>query len=537
MTTEHSSKDLGHLGIVSVVCDQIGLVEAVDEMIPPDPRAEMTTGEAVKLMVINGLGFSSKPLYLESMFFNCRPVKRFLNREFNSEQITDDRLGRALDRCYEANCTKLFASIAMQASTLYSVNTRFRHLDTTSMSVHGNYDTENSLGLIEFGYSKDKRTDLKQFMISMISSSDGDIPLLAQTISGNTSDKKHFREALKSLKEQMDPNDPFYFVADSALYTQETIRDISEEKRWITRVPENIKAAKEVIRSTDSEHMQYVSDGYSIAKFGSIFGDIQQRWLVVFSEKALARESKTLERRFEREMESKRKELKKLCSKEFHCKEDALTALGTFKKKLKLVQCADHTLEERAVYPSKGRPKKDAVAQVRYLISTSLMRDQDSIDSWLSRKGKFIIATNELDEGNLSDTDLLQYYKKQQSVERGFRFLKDPLFLTSSVFLKKEKRIVALGMIMCLCLLVYTLAQRLLRQKIADQESWVADQKGKPTTRPTMRWVFQVFEGVHLLIIEVRGIREEKVLNLNEDRLRVLRILGPPFRKIYENAA
>ena len=131
----------------------------------------------------------------------------------------------------------------------------------------------------------------------------------------------------------------------------------------------------------------------------------------------------------------------------------------------------------------------------------------------------------------------MEYYKEQQSVERGFRFLKDPLFLTSSVFLKKEERIVALGMMMCLCLLVYTLAQRLLRQKILDQETWVADQKGKPTKRPTMRWIFQVFEGVHLLIIEMKGIREEKVLNLNKDRLRILGILGPPFEKIYETAA
>lgn len=262
-----------------------------------------------------------------------------------------------------------------------------------------------------------------------------------------------------------------------------------------------------------------------------------QKQCYTTSEKALARESKTLEQRFEREMELKRKELKKLCSKEFHCREDALTAIKAFKKKLKLVQCIDYKLEERATYPSKERPKKEAFAQTRYSISTSLTRDQDAINSWLSRKGKFIIATNELDEGNLSDIDLLQYYKEQQSVERGFRFLKDPLFLTSSVFLKREERIVALGMIMCLCLLVYTLSQRLLRQRIAEQESWVADQKGKPTKRPTMRWIFQVFEGIHLLIIEDNGMREEKVLNLNEERLRVLGILGPPFEKIYETAA
>ncbi|NEQ76765.1 MAG: hypothetical protein F6K23_29340 [Okeania sp. SIO2C9] len=45
--------------------------------------------------------------------------------------------------------------------------------------------------------------------------------------------------------------------------------------------------------------------------------------------------------------------------------------------------------------------------------------------------------------------------KDQQSVERGFRFLNAPLFLTDSVFLKSHQRIEALGLIMSLCLLVY----------------------------------------------------------------------------------
>jgi len=95
----------------------------------------------------------------------------------------------------------------------------------------------------------------------MLSSGDGDVPLLAQTIPGNTSDKKHFREMLKSLKGQIDPSDPFYFVADSALYTRETSRDISREKHWITRVPESIKAVKECMRGVDSEHMKELEMG------------------------------------------------------------------------------------------------------------------------------------------------------------------------------------------------------------------------------------------------------------------------------------
>ena len=96
--------------------------------------------------------------------------------------------------------------------------------------------------------------------------------------------------------------------------------------------------------------------------------------------------------------------------------------------------------------------------------------DSEALKEKEVTKGKFIVATNDLDRTRLSSQDLLDHYqesicKEQQCVERGidfpFGFLKDPLFMTSSVFLKNEERVVALSMIMCLCLLVYMIAQRL----------------------------------------------------------------------------
>ena len=67
----------------------------------------------------------------------------------------------------------------------------------------------------------------------------------------------------------------------------------------------------------------------------------------------------------------------------------------------------------------------------------------------------------------MSNSEVLSEYKAQQSNERGFRFIKDPLFFTSSVFVKKPERVEAIGMIMGLCLLVYNLAQRKLRQQLS----------------------------------------------------------------------
>lgn len=536
MASKFFSKDFNHLGIVAIVCDQIGLVDAIDAMTLPDPRADLTIGETIKLMVINGLGFTSRPLYLESQFFQSKPINRLIGRNVPSEQITDDRLGRCLDRCFTYGCSELFAKVATRAALTYGVDQRFRHLDTTSMNVEGEYE-EEGIGLIRFGYSKDHRSDLKQFMISLMSSKDGDVPLLAQTIAGNSSDKTHFREVLQSLKNQMDPQEPFYYVADSALYNKETIGTISEKMMWITRVPETLKAAKSLTRSIPLENMEEIGNGYRLVEIGSQYGNIPQRWVLVFSEQAQKREKKTLEKRIKKEIEEKGKALKNLRSKEFGCQKDALTALRSFEKKLKYLKCQQVQLEEKPTYQKRGRPTKGSSAKIVFRIQALLERDEEKIGQLVSEKGKFIIATNELDEIKLPKEEMLECYKGQQSVERGFRFLKDPFFLTSSVFLKKDTRIVALSMIMCLCLLVYTLAQRLLRHRILQTEKKVANQKGKPTDRPTIRWIFQVFEGVHVLLIKDENTTEEQVLNLYPERRLILEILGPPFQKIYENAA
>lgn len=87
-----------------------------------------------------------------------------------------------------------------------------------------------------------------------------------------------------------------------------------------------------------------------------------------------------------------------------------------------------------------------------------------------------MLATNQLDKESLSDEQLLIHYKQQQGIERGFRFLKDPLFFASSVFLKTPERIMALAFIMALSLLVYNLGQRQLRLAL-DSNSHFEEEK------------------------------------------------------------
>jgi transposase len=106
-----------------------------------------------------------------------------------------------------------------------------------------------------------------------------------------------------------------------------------------------------------------------------------------------------------------------------------------------------------------------------------------------------------LDSNELTHDSILSEYKAQQSCERGFTFLKDPLFFADSIFLKSPERIESPGMIMGLCLLVYTLLQRQIRNPLRESKSTVKNQLGKPTDRPTLRWIFPCFQSIHLVTL------------------------------------
>ncbi|NEP20296.1 MAG: IS1634 family transposase, partial [Leptolyngbya sp. SIO4C1] len=133
-----------------------------------------------------------------------------------------------------------------------------------------------------------------------------------------------------------------------------------------------------------------------------------------------------------------------------------------------------------------------------------------------------ILATNQLDSAQWPADKLLPEYKGQQKTERGFRFLKDPLFFASALFVKKAQRVEALALIMALTLMVYTLAERKLRQTLARQQQTVLNQKQQPTARPTFRWVMQKFQGIHLVEID----QLKQVSNLSDERRRIIRFLG-----------
>jgi transposase len=128
----------------------------------------------------------------------------------------------------------------------------------------------------------------------------------------------------------------------------------------------------------------------------------------------------------------------------------------------------------------------------------------------------------------------LAAYKAQGgSVERGVRFLKDPLFFADSLFLKRPERLMALLMVMGLALLVYALAEHTVRTEWGRRGMSLPDQRGQPTQQPTMRRLFQIFEGIDVLWLRPPLGGQHLVLNLKPIHRQILNLLGPEVRKCY----
>jgi transposase len=453
-----------------------------------------------------------------------------LGPEVSPCDLNDDAIGRALDELYKAGPELIYSLVAARAIKNYNIKIDKLHGDTTSISVQGEYNGNKNEGLIRFGYSKDRRNDLKQFILSSFATSDGGIPIFGSAVAGNTSDAKHFREVFKKLKENMilDLGDAI-LICDAAAYSKETI-GLLLIRPWIFRAPDTINDAKALKANTPNESFVMLKNGYSIFESTSSYGDVQQRWILVRSEQAFDRAKKTITRNVSKEIKDLEAKIKKCKPKEFENIELAEQAIAKFTTKMKY-----HTIKVLKALPNEKVPIRGGIEKQLVIGGAKVLIQQqiDKINRLIDAKSKFIIATNVLDNKKLPAENVLVEYKNQFKVEKGFRFLKNPLCMADSIYLKNENRIIALSMVMLITLLVYAIAERALRKALVERNVSVMNQVNKPIQNPTMRWVFQTMEDV----IVLRYYENEKIItkitNLTDELVLIIELLGPQCMKRY----
>ena len=502
-TEQMTITDAKHMPIVKAYAKKIGLVDTIDRMV--DTQMELSPGMAVFGMVLDTLS-GRTPLYRLTEFFEEKDTELLLGADIEPERFCDYNLGRSMDKIFETGTQKIFSQLAQKALTVFAVDPRRLHFDTTSVSVFGDYDLIDPPFDITYGYSKDKRPDLKQFLVSMLCV-DRNIPILGTTTDGNASDKTLNNELLTNISSYMAEHGlqpgAYVYVADAAFVTEDNLNKADGQTFFLTRLPATYNECGRVIRDAVQSD-QWIDIGplaeehdrpkRPIAHYRAYDGTVELygktlRAIVVHSSAHDKRRHKRIDRLLQQDRKRLEADCKQATATAYFCRADAQVA---GEKLIRKSGTGYHRLQvdvDKVPKYGRGRPaagKPRPVLRYEYRLTATISEAPEKVSPLREEAGCFVLLTNLLDQQeDWSASELLSLYKSQIGIEKNFSFLKDPA-IVNSIFLKKAERIEVLGLVLLISLLIWRLMERSMRQYVETNDctlpGWVRRQTKKPTT-------------------------------------------------------
>jgi transposase len=507
-----------HLPIVTAYADKIGLVEVINQIVPTEMAID--PGTIVLGMVLDTLSGRS-PLYRLEEFFAHQDMALLLGKAIAPGAFDDDTVGRVFDRLYDTGTMKVFTACAVRADQVLRFDKRYVHFDTTSVSVYGDYlppeDQQEQAApfTITHGYSKDKRPDLKQFVLSTLCV-DRAVPLWGKPEDGNASDKTINNTLLSTLATFLAQHGvapgAYIYVADAALVTEDNLAALGDTL-FISRLPatynERGRLIAEAVAANTWEEIGVLAHTKPtkhrpVTSYKAYEGEVTlygtpYRAVVVHS----SAQDKRRQQRLVRDIQASQSTIQTAAriaeQQEYFCRADAEAAAVKLRAVPVPYHRVDVTVEERPVY-GRGRPsshKPRPVTAIRYRLQTTINPQTEHIVRLEEAAGCFVLLTNVPTVGDLAHSarDILTVYKEQHGTEQNYGFLKDPV-IVNSLFLKKPERIEALGLVLLLALLLWRLMERAMRTHVDTTHTPLTGWDKKATERPTAFMMVTKFAGV-----------------------------------------
>lgn len=559
---ETRSLPAGPLPLVRACMDQLAFREVIDAYLPKHPLAHASDAECVMAMVLNILS-GRVALWRMDLWLEKVDVGLLLGEGVDPRWFHDTRLSQCLDRLDAVGTDTLLGEVVTRylrrggAPSEYCV-----HLDTTSVSVHGAYETD-LVPTPAFGFSKDKRPDLKQLVYGLSVHGAVGIPLTMSVSNGNTSDQASNRDHLAKLVKVLPEADEITVVADCKLVDAQTLGQLARSGfHFISLVPDSYKLRAELIEKAwaelpdaDSwpliaerpgdrkdEPTQKYRGRSAAARIPMLLGEgdeaglslEEMRFLVVHSDQLRARFERSLGDRLAREVEQLEEREKRQADKEYSCEADARQAAERLCRPLRLHRAViDVTAVERAEKrPAPGRPKKGSECPKRtvWVPTFHLVPDDGIIEQQRRHASCFVLITDWTAE-EWDDDRVLAEYRHQALIEghTGFRWLKGPAAV-APVFLDTPTRIRALGLVMILALMVRNYLQFTLRARMRDRgEGIMHPFRRKRDDRLTAEMALEWFNGIQIVYVKLPGTDWTRTApKLCDEALEILALLDIP---------
>ncbi len=470
---------VGALPLFRQLAQDIGLVEAINQTVHWDTRqCHLSPGERLLVLVLDILGGKS-PLYrmVERWAVTDVPILAGAGRV--AADFSDDSLGRALDKLARAQPARIFSAVAAQAYVREGIALIAGHWDSTSCSLTGAYGGSDDADVHPaYGHSKDHRSDLKQLLLTLFVNAEG-VPLFGTVESGNRSDKTLNGDMLDRLVAAMAPEQlaQLVYVADSALVTGPNLTRLATQHiAFVSRCPETFGVVAQVktaawaadawIRIPKLAQRRDAAHYWASEQRGVI--DDREYRLVVYRSDALDRkQTHTLDREIGRIRTAMERAAQSLGQERFVCEADAHAAWSRWQAEWAGAWCsATAVIQSVEKQKRPGRPRKNPRPEdvtVTWRIDVTVgAADAARRQRELERRQSFVLITT-VSSDRLTAADLLREYKGQTSVERHFHFVKDPWFV-DGWFLKDVERLEALGYVILLACLLYSLLERRVRR-------------------------------------------------------------------------
>ena len=435
----------------------------------------------------------------------------------NPEDLSDDLFANMLDRLCEAGCENILIKVALTVRTVFDLPPDYvLHSDTTSHVLYGDYDSSEYAPDPDhvrpaYGYSKDKRDDLKQIMTGMITDGDGLIRF-CHVLDGNTSVSNFNFMMIKTLQEVYGYEFCHYtYIADSKLLNKKNLELIfcgAKPVKIISRIPENFsgKLAEKIrIQAYEKQEWQHLGiccehpagkgkepkywvQTYKRDVFGFPF------WIHIYK-------NGDAERRLQEEIKKAREvyesDLKVLMEKELACEPDAIADLNAFIEahsksffSANLSVVASVSEKNPVGRPSKT-PKPKQVDVTWGVSAGPIIQNEARIERQRRKDESFCLLTN-IDPDTLGSRDVLLMYKAQHKVEHNFSVLKMPL-LASTLFLERPERIEAMMTLLYFSVLMHGILQLISRIRIAAcKEAPRLGPENRPLIRPTSETMLNI---------------------------------------------